>query len=120
MNYRMLLSLFVIFFSLSTVAGAAGEVPLTAAFVRNNQLWVKEGSEERQLTYSQHVYNPKWSFDGRFIAYIDGDEQGEKSDLYIYDMVKNESYQPYVQVSATDFKWSPNNNQLALIMIKEY
>ncbi|MCM3033591.1 translocation protein TolB [Niallia sp. MER 6] len=113
MNYRMLLSLFVIFFSLSTAAGAAGEVPLTAAFVRNNQLWVKEGSEERQLTYSQHVYNPKWSFDGRFIAYIDGDEQGEKSDLYIYDMVKNESYQPYVQVSATDYKWSPNNNQLA-------
>lgn len=113
MNFRLLLSLVIIFFSLSNIAGAEGEVSLKAAFVRNNQLWVKEGKEEKQLTHSQHVYTPKWSYDGRFIAYIDGDEQGEKSKLFIYDMVKKESYQPYDQVSATDYKWSPISNQLA-------
>ena len=59
------------------------------------------------------MYTPKWSFDGRFIGYIDGDEKGGKSDLFIYDTREKESYQPYVRVETSDFKWSPNKNQLA-------
>lgn len=111
MRYRVLLSVIFFFFSLSKNISA--EVPLTAAFVRDNQLWIKQGDKETQLTHSQYVYLPKWSYDGRFIAYIDGDEQGEKTDLFIYDMLKKESYQPYVKVEASDFHWSPNKNQLA-------
>lgn len=57
------------------------ETPLMAAFVRDHQLWIKTGDQEIQVTKNSYVYSPKWSFDGRFIAYIDGDEQGEKSDL---------------------------------------
>lgn len=105
--------LFLLFCTLLFSKVASAEVPLTAAFIRDNQLWIKQGDQETQLTHSRYVHSPKWSYDGRFIAYIDGDEQGEKKDLFIYDLKKKESYQPYIKVEATDFKWAPTKNQLA-------
>jgi dipeptidyl aminopeptidase/acylaminoacyl peptidase len=108
---RILLLQILFSFDLSTIASA--EAPLTAAFIRDHQLWIKKGNQEIQLTKNRYVYNQKWSYDGRFIGYIDGDEKGEKSDLFIYDTKDKESYQPYVRVVTSDFKWSPINNQLA-------
>ncbi len=89
------------------------ETPLTAAFIRDQQLWIKKGNQETQLTKNRYIYAPQWSHDGRFIAYIDGDAQGNKSQLYIYDTKENEHFQPYVTVETSDVKWSPVNNQLA-------
>lgn len=111
MKFHMLIMFIFIFFHVSTTVSA--EAQLTAAFIRDHQLWIKTGEEEIQVTKNRYVQSPKWSFDGRFIAYIDGDEQGEKSDLYIYDTKQKESYQPYVRVVTSDFKWSPVKNQLA-------
>jgi hypothetical protein len=111
MGIRVLLLLFFLCFHLSTMVRA--EDPLTAAFIRDHQLWLKKGDHEIQLTKGQYVYSPKWSYDGRFIAYIDGDELGKKSDLFIYDTKEKESYQPYVTIQTSDFKWSPIKNQLA-------
>lgn len=111
MRIRILVLLTLICFQFSSIASA--EAPLTAAFIRDNQLWIKKGDEEIQLTKDRYVYAPKWSYDGRFIGYIDGDEKGEKTDLFIYDTKEKESYQPYVRVETSDFKWSPNKNQLA-------
>ncbi|MBT2636760.1 translocation protein TolB [Bacillus sp. ISL-39] len=88
------------------------EAPLTAAFVRDHQLWIKTEEEEVQVTKGRYVQTPKWSHDGRFIAYIDGDAHGEKSDLFIYDTKEKESFQPY-QIETSDYKWSPIKNQLA-------
>lgn len=109
--FRILLLLILFSFDLSTIASA--EAPLTVAFIRDHQLWIKKGNQEIQLTKNRYVYNQKWSYDGRFIGYIDGDEKGEKSDLFIYDTKEKESYQPYVRVVISDFKWSSINNQLA-------
>ncbi|TCJ02540.1 TolB family protein [Cytobacillus praedii] len=111
MRTRILLLLTLICFYFPMNASA--EALLTAAFIRDNQLWIKKGGQEIQLTKDRYVYSPKWSFDGRFIGYIDGDEKGGKSDLFIYDTREKESYQPYVRVETSDFKWSPNKNQLA-------
>ncbi|MCM3597220.1 translocation protein TolB [Metabacillus idriensis] len=111
MVFRILLFLILISFHLSTVVNA--EAPLKAAFIRNHQLWIKEGDKEIQLTKNRYVYSQKWSYDGRFIAYIDGDKHGEKTDLFIYDTKEKESYQPYVRVETSNFKWSPIKNQLA-------
>lgn len=111
MGIRVLLLVILICFQISTFVSA--EVSLTAAFIRDHQLWLKKGNQEIQLTKDQYVYSPKWSHDGRFIAYIDGDEQGEKSNLFIYDLKEKESYQPYVTIQTSDFKWSPVKNQLA-------
>lgn len=111
MGFRIIIILIFISFQLSTMVSA--DAPLKAAFIRDNQLWIKNGSTEIQITKDKYVYSPKWSYDGHFIAYIDGDEQGKKSDLFIYDTKKKENYQPYVRVETTNFKWSPIKNQLA-------
>jgi dipeptidyl aminopeptidase/acylaminoacyl peptidase len=103
----------LIFISIHFSIMVSADAPLTAAFIRDHQLWIKQGEHEIQITKGRYVYSPKWSYDGRFIAYIDGDEQGEKSDLFIYDTKEKESYQPYIRVETSDFKWSPVKNQLA-------
>lgn len=110
MVIRILIILLFICFHFSRMIGA--EVPLTAAFIRDHQLWIKKGDQEIQITKDRYVFSPKWSYDGRFIGYIDGDEKGEKSDLFIYDTKENESFQTYVRVETSNFKWSPIKNQL--------
>jgi len=90
-------------------------VPIKAAFVREHQLWMKEGDQEIQLTIDKYVYSPQWSHDGRFIAYIDGDEHGEKSNLWIYDTKKKENYEPYSNIETSSFAWSPISNELAYL-----
>ena len=111
MGIRILLLLTLISFHFSTMASA--EAPLTAAFIRDHQLWIKKEIKKYNSQRIDMCILQKWSYDGRFIAYIDGDEHGEKSDLFIYDTKEKESYQPYVRVVTSDFKWSPIKNQLA-------
>lgn len=111
LKIRISLLVVIIMFHLSIVVNA--EAPLKAAFIRDHQLWVKTGEKEIQLTKNRNVYGPEWSYDGRFIAYIDGDEQGKKSNLFIYDTKKKENYQPSFRVESSYFKWSPIKNQLA-------
>ncbi|MFB9759908.1 translocation protein TolB [Ectobacillus funiculus] len=110
MGIRILL-IILISFNVSTKAFA--EVPLKAAFIRDHQLWMKEGDKEMQLTTGRYVYSPQWSKDGQFITYLDGDEHGEKTYLFIYDAKEKESYQPYPSLETRNFQWSPISNQLA-------
>jgi hypothetical protein len=111
LGLRIILLLFFISFHFSTMVSA--KAPLQAAFIRDHQLWIKKGDKEIQITKKRYVYSPKWSYNGRFIGYIDGDEKGEKTNLFIYDTKEKDSYQPYVRVETSDFKWSPTKNQLA-------
>ncbi|WP_175639042.1 translocation protein TolB [Metabacillus schmidteae] len=110
MLFRVLLLFMLNCLLFSTIASA--EVPLTAAFIRDHQLWIKTGDQEYQLTKGRFFHSPKWSHDGRFIAYVDGNMK-EKSNLFIYDRKEKENYKPYVTIETTDFKWSPISNQLA-------
>lgn len=91
------------------------QVPVKAAFVREHQLWLKEGDQEIQLTKDKYVHSPQWSHDGRFIAYIDGHEQGEKSDLWVYDTKRKENFEPYSSIETSSFAWSPVSNELAYL-----
>ncbi|WP_456276849.1 TolB family protein [Bacillus sp. AK128] len=91
----------------------SAEVPLKAAFIRNGQLWMVEGNQETQLTEGRHIFRPKWSHDGRFIAYLDGDENFETTYLHVYDTINKESYQPYETIETRNFEWSPVANQIA-------
>ncbi|MBE7105851.1 translocation protein TolB [Bacillus cereus] len=112
MGFRILLFIILVTLYLPMMVSAENP-PLTAAFIRDHQLWMKKGNQEIQITKNQYVYSPKWSYDGRFLGYIDSDEQGKKSNLFIYDTKEKISYQPYVRVETSNFNWSPNKNQLA-------
>ena len=113
MPIKILLFLMLIFFHYSTVTKA--EVPFKAAFVRDHQLWIKEGNQELQVTKDKYVYSPQWSYDGRFIAYIEGDEKGEKSNLWVYDTKRKENYEPYHRIQTSHFTWSPVANELGYL-----
>ncbi|MEK3979717.1 translocation protein TolB [Psychrobacillus sp. FSL K6-2836] len=104
--------IFILLLSFNFSIGATAEVQLKAAFIRDHQLWMKEGNKETQLTTDRHVSLPKWSKDGQFLAYLAGDENGDNTYLFIYDLKKKENYQPY-QIETRNFKWSPISNQLA-------
>ena len=104
---------FLFLFSFSIEVSA--EVPLKAAFIRDHQLWLKEGERERQLTENQFVSSPQWSHDGRFIAYLAGEKEGQEQYLYIYDSKEQKSYQPYPELEASSYSWSPAANQLAYL-----
>ena len=108
---RLRILLYLMFIVLLPMEVSA-EAPMTAAFVREHQLWIKTGNQEVQVTKGKYVQSPKWSYDGRFIAYTNGDEHGKKSNLFIYDTLKKESFQPY-EIETSDYKWSPIKNQLA-------
>ncbi|MFB6727988.1 translocation protein TolB [Bacillus mobilis] len=112
MGFRILLFIILITLYVPTTVSVAPP-SLTAAFIRDHQLWIKTGNQEIQITKNRYVYSPKWSYDGRFIGYIDSDEAGKESNLFIYDTKEKINYQPYVRVVTSDFKWSPNKNQLA-------
>ena len=99
--------------SFSFSINAVAEAPLKAAFIRDHQLWLKEGDQETQLTKGTYVSNPQWSKDGQFIAYTTGDKNGENTNLFIYDVKKKESYLPYISIETSNYKWSPTSNQLA-------
>ncbi|WHZ04280.1 translocation protein TolB [Neobacillus sp. YX16] len=105
----------ILLFIFQFISVTKAEVPVKAAFVRDHQLWLKDGDQEVQLTTNKSVNSPQWSYDGRFIAYIDGDEQGEKSNLWIYDTNKKENYKPYPIIETSLFRWSPVANELAYL-----
>ncbi|WP_409250568.1 translocation protein TolB [Bacillus sp. SCS-153A] len=106
-------TLFILFSFLFLQSPVHAETNIKAAFIRGHQLWIKDGIQEIQVTKDAYVHSPKWSYDGRFVAYIDGDEEGKKRDLYIYDTTEKEIFQPYLNMRTTNFKWSPIRNQLA-------
>ncbi|MGG3887792.1 translocation protein TolB [Metabacillus fastidiosus] len=101
----------IILISISFSINVSAEVPLKAAFIRDNQLWMKEGDKEVQLTTGKSVSSPQWSKDGRFIAYLDGND--ENKSLFIYDLKKKENYQPYPTIYTRKIQWSPVENKLA-------
>jgi hypothetical protein len=105
----------ILLFIFQFISVTKAEVPVKAAFVRDHQLWMKDGAQEVQLTTNKYVNSPQWSYDGRFIAYIDGDEHGEKSNLWIYDTKKKENYKPYPIIETSLFRWSPVANELAYL-----
>ncbi|GKU80636.1 TolB family protein [Niallia sp. NCCP-28] len=106
------MAVFIISFLLY-MPSVSAETPLKAAFIRDHKLWIKEGRIEHQITKNQYVYDPKWSYDGRFLAYLKGAESGEKMFLYVYDTKQKKTYQPYEGMEVFQFQWSPIANQIA-------
>ncbi|MBG9735669.1 PD40 domain-containing protein [Paenibacillus alvei] len=51
--------------------------PYTAAFIRDNDLWITSGTQEKRITTGEYIRNPKWSFDGKWVAFTKGKEQQE-------------------------------------------
>ena len=91
----------------------SAETPPTAAFIRDHQLWIKKGNKKyKSQRINMCILRNGLMMVGLLVILIVM-KQGEKSNLFIYDTKEKINYQPYVRVVTSDFKWSPNKNQLA-------
>ncbi|HHY74314.1 MAG TPA: translocation protein TolB [Bacillus bacterium] len=88
---------------------------LKAAFLKNNDLWIKVDNKEIRITNGEFIRFPKWSFDGNWIAYIRGSKADEgplyQGDLCLYHLKSQRHFKVFSNVN-TNFQWSPNQNKL--------
>ncbi|MFB9274769.1 translocation protein TolB [Cohnella cellulosilytica] len=104
------LVLSLLLFGSSALAAPVSKDTLNAAFVRDGNLWIKSGyGEERQLTREGKALRPKWSFDGEWIAYLEGENQPE---LKLWNVPTGRSRT--VNAGGVElYQWSPERNELA-------
>ncbi|MGG3562007.1 translocation protein TolB [Neobacillus rhizosphaerae] len=114
----LIIVLFLTAFQPSVFANAS-LAALQAAFIRDNDLWVKEGDKEEPITYGDIIRYPKWSQDGYWIAYLkgtkDGDETFSSGDLWLYNSRMKKHFKVKIYVSK-NFAWSPKSNQLTFLV----
>ncbi|NOV01068.1 TolB family protein [Paenibacillus planticolens] len=108
MKIKMLVTSIVMSFLLSNTGFAEPRSSLQAAFVRGDNLWLKKDGQEMRLTESKKVSSPKWSSDGKFIAYSLGEGQHE---IWVYSLETKQHYLVYP--GGDRFWWSPTKNYLA-------
>lgn len=88
---------------------------LKAAFVRNGDLWIKAGDNEKQQTRGAYILNPKWSYDGQWIAYTKGVNEQE---LWLLQVQTGQSHL-VAQEGGRNFQWQPNRNSLAFLTAQQ-
>ncbi|MCH8536971.1 MAG: S9 family peptidase [Alkalimonas sp.] len=86
---------------------------------RDSNLWLvaTDGkSSPRQLSFSDNDRSPRWSPDGRQLAFISG--RGEGQQLYLLPMAGGEAraLTALKQAGIRDFSWSPDGRQLLLTL----
>ncbi|GHI01225.1 PD40 domain-containing protein [Neobacillus kokaensis] len=90
-----------------------------AAFIRNNDLWIKIGNNENQLTNGDYVRFPKWSKDGNWIAYLRGKTgEGYVGELWVYHVSMNKHFKVMENVDK-NFQWSPRTNEISFMIKKD-
>ncbi len=109
--------MFLLIFLLSTqVVSAETNSKLKAAFIKNNDLWIKIEDREMRITSGDYVRFPKWSSDGNWIAYLRGIKEDEtalyQGELWLYDVKSNNHFRVTSNVN-NNFLWAPNQNILA-------
>ncbi|MEC1717152.1 TolB family protein [Schinkia azotoformans] len=111
----LLLTIFTVWILSFSIVSAESDDVLKAAFIKDNDLWIKVDNHEQRITNGEFIGFPKWSFDGNWIAYIKGDKENEYSmhqgDLWAYHVKTHRKYKVFSNVS-TNFSWSPNQNTL--------
>ena len=103
-------------------------LPGRLLYVRDNQIWLHEGSNANPLDLQWTVRDPAWSSDGKYIAFVRREES--YSDLYLLDMESQQTIQvtrngsrtqprtqDYVHqvIWAAKPTWSPEGDELVFL-----
>lgn len=83
-----------------------------AAFVREGELWVKAGEEEKLLDKGPVIRNPSWSFDGKRLAYTKGADEKE---LWVLELRSARATLVHAEGGGR-FQWSPYDGKLAYLI----
>jgi len=119
---RILLIIFLAAVIIPIQSTAYADTPIDsqkAAFIRNDDLWIKSGKEEKQLTSEGFVRYPKWSHDGNWIAYLKGKREIgnylNNGELWVYNLKMNKHTKITSNVT-NNFLWSPQQNKLTFLV----
>ncbi|WCN36528.1 translocation protein TolB [Aneurinibacillus uraniidurans] len=108
MLLRALLLFCLLLVSVPT-SSAADSASLSAAFIRDGFVWIKQGTTEWKISQGQPCTSPCWSPDGRWVAYLQGTS---KQQLYVYDTKTKRTHTVY-SGGASQIAWAPDHNTLA-------
>lgn len=103
--YKHILFLICIWLVLPIAVHAEDSSP-TIAFIRQHDLWIKNGEQEQQITFNQKVEHPKWSSNGTFIAYI------QNKELWVYNVLNSKHFRVDGE-GVYNYQWEPTKNSLA-------
>lgn len=86
--------------------------------IDSSNLWLVslDSKKTKQITFSSSASNtlPKWSPDGRWIAYLS--DQEEETQIWLYSVKTGKISQlTSFDSDISDFSWSPNSQELAFI-----
>lgn len=98
----------ILFFLMMSVSSAESRA-VQVAFIRDHDLWIKIDGKEKQITKGEYITKPKWSYDGKWMAYAKGEEQNW---LELYRVADGEKVVPS-QTEAINYQWSPVENIIA-------
>jgi dipeptidyl aminopeptidase/acylaminoacyl peptidase len=93
----------------------------TAADRRQSDVWMTswDGKRTIRLTHTERASerSPRWSPDGRWLAFLSGREGGDGSQLWLLERSGGEAERvTSVKGGVDDFVWSPDSKRLALVV----
>ncbi|WLD92010.1 translocation protein TolB [Alkalihalobacillus sp. AL-G] len=100
----------IISFAIPQTASAQTDPAVIAAFIRDGDLWVMEGDTERQITKGKKIASPRWSFDGNWLAYLEGNQDKQNVWLYNIDSGKKKLI---FKSDTSNLQWASNKDVLA-------
>ncbi|WP_202077448.1 TolB family protein [Caldalkalibacillus salinus] len=117
MVYKLLFTLVFLFVQvlspLGTAVAKGDDSELKAAFVRDQDLWLKIGKQETMLTEGDNVRYPQWSTDGQWLAF-EKVLDNQKSELWVYDLDAQVTYK-IADTTFPIYRWSQHENELAYL-----
>ena len=95
-----------VLFNAAPAVAATPELPSLVAYVRSGDVFVSKGAAETRLTTTGGVSRPRWSNDGKSIAFIKGGQ--------LWTMAGNGSAQRQLTTrGASGASWSPDSTTIA-------
>lgn len=82
---------------------------IRVAFIRDHNLWIYIDGKEKRITKGEYITKPKWSHDGKWLAYVKGEAENQ---LELYRIADGRKVIPF-QAEATNYQWSPVENTIA-------
>lgn len=115
---RIILFIILFIFSFSSYANGAPNPKTKAAFIRDGNLWIILGEEEKQITLSGNVYGPVWSNDGSWLLF-----QKEAPSQFEQNKIQNEIWVYHVKTEEKKRifydgfspQWNPKENIIAFL-----
>ncbi len=104
---------FVFILLLLPLSVSADSTLMKAAYIKDNSLWIKINETDKQISSEKMLGYPKWSFDGKWLAYLKGKARPLfEGELWLYNLEHDKHFKLHSN-SKNNFQWAPATNRIA-------